>query len=242
VKDLSAAVMLTIEGESGVEASHRPPSVMPMIEDKRGVGASHPRSEKRSAPSGDVSQQEPVPASVDDSPLQIFALIRDELESRGRKELKAEGFSLDGLTTETFFEMRYAGQSYELSIPVDSLAPGAIIPAFHAVHHERYGHSDATRRVEVVTLRLKLVLPPAVGATGSSPQRSARRTTSVAGKRTVWFDGNQAPTPVYDRAELRPGTTIGGPAVVVQMDSTTVVPPGWRGEVDAIGNLVLERV
>jgi len=136
--------------------------------------------------------------------------------------------------------MRYAGQSYELSVPVDSLATNAFLPAFHAAHHERYGHSDATRSVEVITLRLKLALPPPVGATGPSPRRAARRKTTAIAERTVCFDGKPTLTPIYDRARLRPGARIPGPAVVVQMDSTTAVPPGWRGEVDAMGNLVLE--
>jgi N-methylhydantoinase A len=227
VKDLSAAVMVTIEGGSDVRASHL-------------------RREKRSAPSGDVSQQAPVPASVDASPLRVLARTRDELEKRGRKELKAEGFSLAGISTMTFLEMRYAGQSYELSIPVDSLAPDVFLTAFHAAHQERYDHSDMARLVDVVTLRLKLVLPAMEMRNGKGGMREGKRARGkTAGRkpreREVWFDSEAVRTLVHERTQLRPGARLAGPAVVVQMDSTTAVPPGWTGEVDPMGNLVLER-
>jgi N-methylhydantoinase A len=222
LKDLSAAVMMMVEGRSDVGASHPPQS--------------EPAPVGKSRRSGQATT-----GSVDDSPLRVLARTRDDLEERGRKELKAEGFPLAGLAVDTFLEMRYAGQSYELSIPVDSLAPDVLLPAFHAAHHERYGHSDATRPVEVVTLRVKLSLPPSTPeATGLSPRRSRKRKAPVIGRRSVWFDGRATATPVYDRAQLRPGMTITGPAVVVQMDSTTAVPPGWTAKMDGAGNLVLE--
>jgi N-methylhydantoinase A len=227
VKDLSAAVMVTIEGRSDVGARHAEGGV-----------------------EGDVSRilepaagTERVPSA---SPLRGLTGMLDELEQRGRKELEAEGFSLAALTTQAFLEMRYAGQSYELSIPVDSLAPEVFPTAFHAAHQERYGHSDANRPVEVVTLRLKLALPAIETRDGKRAMRDGKwpmgKTPGPTGReREVWFDGEAVRTLVYERTQLRPGARIAGPTVVVQMDSTTVVPPGWRGEVDAMGNLVLER-
>jgi len=219
VKGLSAAVMVT------VEAHHD-------------VGASHPRKEKKTSLSRDMSKREEVPPMVDDSPLRILARIRDELEERGRRELEGEGFSLDGLATHAFLEVRYAGQSYEFSVPADSLDPNTFLPAFHAAHHERYGHSDATRPVEVVTMRVKLVLPAAeIGNLKTERGRSQAKATE---KRPVWFDGKELLVAIHERGGLMPGVRFDGPAVVVQMDSTTAVPPGWRGEMDAMGNLLLE--
>jgi N-methylhydantoinase A len=192
VKDLSAAVMLTIEGA--------------------GVGA-----------------QGLVP----------LRRQRDDLKRRGRRELKSEGFSLEYLILQTFLEMRYAGQSYELSVPVQSLAPADFLPRFHAAHHERYGHSDAARAVEIVSLRVKLVLPGVGTSHRRGEVRKGRRPTPST-KRDVWFEGKPAHSAVYERAQLAPGHSFRGPALVVQMDSTTAVPPGWRAEVDAAGNLLLQ--
>jgi N-methylhydantoinase A len=168
--------------------------------------------------------------------------LRDDLESRGRKELHHEGFSLEHLTVETLLEMRYGGQSYELSIPVQSLAPDDFLPRFHAAHHERYGHSDASRAVQVVTLRVKLVLPGvATGSTKGGTDKGKRKVTSaVSTNRDAWFNGMPARAAVYEREQFAPRDSFRGPALVVQMDSTTAVPPGWRAEMDRAGNLVLE--
>jgi N-methylhydantoinase A len=217
VKDLSAAVMLTLDAGAGAHhdaplqnsrARTRPRPARPEVSKER---AEHPR----------------------------LAGIRADLEERGHKELQSEGFSLEGLTTQTFLDMRYAGQSYELSIPTESLAPTAFLHTFHSAHRERYGHSDEARAVEVVTIRVKLILPATVGATGLSPRRPADAGASAIGARDVWFEGKRTRTAIYERTGL-PGSRLDGPAIIVQMDSTTAVPPGWHAEVDDTGNLLLE--
>jgi N-methylhydantoinase A len=151
-----------------------------------------------------------------------------------------EGFALDGITVRTILDMRYAGQSYELPATTDSLDPDAFVALFHEAHRTRYGHSDPSRAVEVVNLRVKLVLPGStVGARHASPLRHANAPSSAV-DRDVWFDGVPTPTAVCDRAALGPGAAFRGPVVVTQMDSTTVIPPGWRATVDSRANLVLE--
>ncbi|HSP54106.1 MAG TPA: hydantoinase/oxoprolinase family protein, partial [Dehalococcoidia bacterium] len=170
-----------------------------------------------------------------------LARVRAALESRGRTELESEGFSLHGLTVRTILDMRYAGQSYELPIATDSLEPVAFLPLFNEAHHSRYGHSDPSRPVEVVNLRLKLILPgPTGGAQRAAPARRRRSSPAPAATRDVWFDRRPMSTAIYDRGDLRPGHSLSGPALVTQMDSTTVAPPGWHAVVDAWLNLLLE--
>jgi N-methylhydantoinase A len=169
-----------------------------------------------------------------------LAAARAELERRGRTELQSEGFPVDGAVTHTILDMRYAGQSYELPVATDSLDPAAFVPLFHEAHHSRYGHGNPSSAVEVVNLRLKLVLPPTTaGAQRVAPPRHATAPTPAV-HRDVWFDGEATRTAVYDRAALVPGAAFAGPAVVTQMDSTTVIPPGWQAAVDGWLNLVLE--
>jgi N-methylhydantoinase A len=176
-----------------------------------------------------------VVGAHDDAPLRE---TRDALEARGREEMNTEGFATEGLVVETFLEMRYAGQSYELSVPVESLEPGEFVPRFHDAHRERYGHADASRAVEVVTMRVRLVLPAVVE---NRKTKSEKRVVTAGHKtREVWFGGEEIKAAVYDREGLKPGGTFEGPALVVQMDSTTVVPPGWRAQVDGAMNLILE--
>ena len=190
----------------------------------------------------DVGAQHAAPSRLDNAQTQ--------LEQQGRNELTTEGFSLEGLTTQTFLDMRYRGQSYELSVPVDSLDPTHFLPLFHNTHRERYGHSDPTRRIEIVNLRLKLSLPPPVGAPLAAPSPSASEPghdtpPQPLTHRDAWYtsDGatESAPTPVYDRDTLAPGHKLAGPAIIVQMDSTTVIPPTWHATVDQARNLILER-
>ncbi len=219
VKELSASVMMTIDGGSD-------------------VGASHLRRKKKIGPSDNIPERELVPTAVDDSPLRRLQLIRNELEKGGRIELKAEGFSLASLSAQTFLDVRYAGQSYELSVPTASLEPQDVIQAFHAAHNERYGHRDTSRPVEIVTLRVKLVLP--APESGDRKMEIGKRGGAKINRQEVWFGGKSESSRIYDRGVLRPGARFDSPAIVVQMDATTAVPPGWRAEVDGMGNLVLE--
>lgn len=180
-------------------------------------------------------------APRDEGEIAQLARLRSALLARGRSELEREGFETEGLSAQPILEMRYAGQSYELPVPADSLAPTSFLPAFHAAHRERYGHADPERPVEVVDLRLRLVLPGPALPSSPAPARRLSARVAPAARRDVWFDGKPILTPIYPRDSLPAGAEVGGPAIVVQMDSTTVIPPGWRGTVDPRGNLVLSR-
>jgi N-methylhydantoinase A len=177
--------------------------------------------------------------------------LRDDLKAQGTAQLRAEGF-LWRPKVETVLDMRYVGQSYELPVRVRSLEPGVFLPLFHRAHKGRYGHSDASRAVEVVNMRVKLVIATLVpsptrvgrGPSGEGRPYANREKPAPVERREVWF-GQGAPraveTPFFEREDLDAGQRLRGPAMVVQMDCTTVVAPGWQAEVDAFGNLVLTR-
>lgn len=178
-----------------------------------------------------------------DGEIGQLAHLRSALLSRGRAELEGEGFDAEGVSAQVILEMRYAGQSYELPVATTSLAPASFLPAFHTAHRERYGHADPGRPAEVVDLRLRLVLPGAGLPQSAAPSRHApARPPLPASYREVWFNGRPTRTPIYPRDSLATGAEVGGPAIIVQMDSTTVIPPGWRGTADPWGNVVLGRV
>ncbi len=171
------------------------------------------------------------------------------LEERVKGVLAAEGVRAPRL--ETSLDIRYRGQSYELSVPL-AMAGGTTpqaatavrqaIGSFHAAHDARYGYAMPTETVEIVTVRLRgtgsgaeLNLPrEPLGA----PDPSAAR----VGTKPVWFSTAGADESVcYDRLRLRPGHRFSGPAVVFQFDTTTVVAPGWSAAVDERHNLRLTR-
>ncbi len=184
---------------------------------------------------------------VDDpAPLQESAAA---LERRVKAVLAAEGVHAPAL--DASLDLRYRGQSYELSVPLALPAPSPAqashavqraIEAFHAAHEARYGYAMLSETVESVAVRLR--------ATGSGaqlnlpqeplgpPDPDAARVTA----KPVWF-GPDGPTTTscYDRVRLRPGHRFEGPAIVFQFDTTTVVGPGWSASIDERHNLLLAR-
>ena len=141
-----------------------------------------------------------------------------------------------------FADVCYAGQAYHLEVPFAPEAPdpfATLTAAFYAAHDRTYGFAPAAP-VRLVNLRAvhraAAALTPAQAwtRTGETPLR--RRARILLPERKAGVDAA-----VYDRAALRVDDTIEGPAIVEQDDTTTLVTPGWRGRVDRLGNLVLER-
>ncbi|MCA9847568.1 MAG: hydantoinase/oxoprolinase family protein [Dehalococcoidia bacterium] len=135
-------------------------------------------------------------------------------------------------------DLRYAGQSYELTIDVaDPSAPLAAAPGFHAAHEQRFAHADPVAAVEVVNVRAVARVPSETPIPEPVPGRGA---TEVA-RGVVTVDGREYDAPFYQREDFRPGDQVSGPAVVLQVDTTTLVEPGWTARADHLGNLLLER-
>jgi N-methylhydantoinase A len=156
----------------------------------------------------------------------------DALAVRAHDELGASAL------LEPAVDLRYAGQGYELSLPwrgsIDDL-----LAAFHAEHAHRYGHAGAGRPVEAVTLRLRARVPREHPPEPSLPEGPADAAAALVDHRTLALD-KPCDAAVYDRARLLAGNEIAGPAIVSQLDSTTLVLPGWQARVDLQGNLVME--
>lgn len=142
-------------------------------------------------------------------------------------------------------DLRYSGQSYELTVPLSlPVAPENIrisIEAFHSAHHMRYGYSAPELPVESVAVRLRATAPrekviPTPATPTASPFNIAQ-----APQAPVYFtaDGPMS-IPVLKRDILVEGCMFRGPALIVQYDSTVVMPPGWDAEVDQWQNLHLK--
>ncbi len=150
-------------------------------------------------------------------------------------------------------DMRYVGQSYELTIPLagslDSDEVARVLERFHREHERAYGFKAEGEPVEFVALRLSAVGVIAkpevreVGAGAGTPCDVASR-RGVKAVREVYFAevGGFVECGIYDRYGLGSGDVVEGPAVVEEVDSTTVVHPGYRVEVDRFGNLFLGGV
>jgi len=167
-----------------------------------------------------------------------------ELEEQGRAELAQEGFSSEQVTVEPSLDLRYVGQSYELTVPFEGDVERAVTH-FHAAHEKRFGYNDPRERVQVVNVRLK-ARGTAMRPVLERHEENKGATATPTETRSAVFAGPDGATShdtaVYEREKLMPGVTIKGPAIVTQYDTTTVLPPEWRAQIDAIGNLIAERV
>ena len=181
-----------------------------------------------------------LPDLVDDATVRQVALQFRTLAQRGWTEILTEGLPRDQVQVHTALDMRYVGQSFELTVPFDDTATGDLKGRFHAAHRERFGYAQPEEPVEIVNLRLKMIGPVQRPTFPAEPLGDPSPAAAIIEQRSVWF-GEAMQTTVYDRDRLQPGNAIAGPAIVTQLDATTAVPPGWAGHIDAVRNLVLVR-
>jgi N-methylhydantoinase A len=166
----------------------------------------------------------------------------ETLEAEGRERLAAEGVPEEQMSIQRFADMRYLGQWRSLTVPVSSPVDLADAEArFHADHERAYNYRRDGSPVEIYRLSVR-----AVGVTPKPELRRHDRNGAgvrASGSRPVHFDasGNAVDAPVYVREELPAGARVDGPAVIEQLDSTTLVPPGWRAEVDEWLNIRMHK-
>jgi N-methylhydantoinase A len=166
------------------------------------------------------------------------------LEREGRAVLERDGVPPEDLVFRRYLEMRYIGQSFELTVPApaDGLRDGqlrATLDTFHREHQRAYGFAAPDEPTEVVTLR--------VAAVGRMPRPRLRPLPTMPNKapdarsRPVYFAETNGfvACSVYDRYALPAGMKLVGPAIVEELDSTCVVHPGYSATVDDVGNLLL---
>jgi N-methylhydantoinase A len=133
-------------------------------------------------------------------------------------------------------DLRYRGQSFELTVEADSLEK--LEERFHAAHEQRYGYRMDDESVELVNLRLISTVPV---EKPELDEPAPEGEEAESGNRQANFDGEWQEVPVLDRERMGKGSEVSGPAIVEFKESTCVVRPGWRGAVDGVGTLVLEK-
>jgi N-methylhydantoinase A len=162
------------------------------------------------------------------------------LEQEALERLAHEGVATADIVLQRTIDMMYQGQWRSLAVAAPSpiRAMAALIEAFHRQHEREYNFRRDEAPVGLFRLNLKAigVVPKAALAahepTGLTPQPISRR--------PVWFDDDVAlDTPVYQRFDLPAGFMLTGPAVVEQVDSTVVIPPGTHAEVDKYLNIII---
>jgi len=160
------------------------------------------------------------------------------------EQLMRDGAAADQITVTASADCRYLGQGYELNVALTGWEPTdlAVIPElFHAVHEQRYGHANRTEPVELVTVRIAAV--GKYGRTDAAPSGTTGdggALRALVARRDVRIPGYPtASVPVYERTMLFDSDRIEGPAIIRQMDSTTVLLDGQRAEVIGGGDIFI---
>lgn len=157
-----------------------------------------------------------------------------------------EGIEGEARSSVRRLELRYAGQNFELAVEVpegdlDESAVDRIVEEFHVAHERQYGYRTPEARIEAVTFRLEASGRAARVELRADDLVGEDASAAVIGTRETCFDPAEGyiPVAVYDRSLLAPGNRISGPAIVEQMDTTTVLLPGDECTVDTLRNLVI---
>ena len=148
----------------------------------------------------------------------------ERLERIARRELRGADLIRSA-------DIRYAGQSYELTVPWHAADPAA---PFHREHQRVYGYSNRDRAVEVVTIRVRARL--AVEKPALKKRRIGKELAQRPATRRIHISGAWRETPIYARSSLTLAKRS-GPALVIDYGSTTLIAPGWRFSLDGSGNL-----
>ena len=137
-------------------------------------------------------------------------------------------------------DLRYRGQSFEISVPVNADTKFSELSAiFHDTYARSFGHADREAPVQVVNLRVSCARPPPnIRLSRSEVTIHSARTTEAT---PLYCAGRWQSAQLYERSALAPGASIDGPAIVTQDDTTLLISPGWRAVVDAFGNVVMEH-
>jgi len=178
-----------------------------------------------------------------DDVREVFAGLAQQAEAW----FAEEGIAAGARRMQRSVDMRYAGQNYELpvALPDDAIGPAtldALAVGFAAAHRRMYGFVAEGEPVQLVTFRVEASGLVRKAQFAAQPDAGADASGAVIAQRDVWLPeaGGPVRCPVYHRDRLRAGNRIAGPAIVEQMDATTLVLPGMTGWVEPYLNLMLE--
>src|SRR5262249_46826636 len=170
----------------------------------------------------------------------------ERLAAQAREELRGDGFAHHDIRIERALDMRYAGQGYEIAVacpaePLQAADLKQLRVAFDHQHWSMFGHMAPEEPVEIVSYRVRAVglVPPVelpkFARTGAALADAQR------GRQRARFDGAEFDCPIYQREQLDVGASLAGPAILAQLDCTTVIRPGQIGRVDEWKNLIVRQ-
>lgn len=153
--------------------------------------------------------------------------------------MKKEGFAEHQIKIIPSLDLRYLGQSYEISVPYKE--NHSFDSAFHSAHKKLYSYFHPNRPVEIVNIRVKVVGITEKVRFKKHPPESPNPQAALFGKQELIYGHKTFKAKLYKRPLLKTGNKILGPALIVDEEATTLLPPGWRLTVDGYFNLIIQR-
>jgi N-methylhydantoinase A len=185
----------------------------------------------------------PVSSETLDAMEGIFA----ELDGRAASWFASERIADGDRRMQRTIDMRYQGQNYELSVPLPDGASGdtllaALQRGFEQAHNQMYGYLTPEEPIQAVTFRVEATGLVRQAEIRAQPPAGEAADRAIVATRDIWLEeaGDFVSCPVYDREQLGNGHRIAGPAIIEQMDATTLILPGQRATVDPYLNLLVE--
>ena len=184
-------------------------------------------------------REKAVEAPLEEAMMAKLAEQLDGLEAEARREIADQGIAGDNTTVIRKAHLRYEGTDTALVVPFADRQ--AMIDAFVDIHKRRFGFSAADRGYVVETVSVE-----AIGASETVSDPEIQDIPGVVDLRPydvvrMYTQSEWRDTPVYNSEALLPGDRIEGPAIIIEANATTVVEPGWRAEITALGHLVMSR-
>ena len=184
-----------------------------------------------------VMRERAVELPLDATTLPALNALAAAMAEEARADLIAQGHDGAALRVQAAVHLRYAGTEAALPVPLDTLA--AMADAFHETHRSRFGFAFPERELMAETITVEAICP---GAALPPPETTATpHEAEPVAEVEIWTKGRAHLAPVFDRTTLAPGARLTGPALLREPNATTILEPGWRGEIDAQGGLILHR-
>ncbi|HEY4162133.1 MAG TPA: hydantoinase B/oxoprolinase family protein, partial [Dongiaceae bacterium] len=179
-----------------------------------------------------------VEARFEDSLMRVLSADIAELEKAAKEEIRAQGIAEDEITLMPQVHLKYAGTDTPLIAAFGSAAE--IKSGFETAHRQQYGFIVPNKPLIVDSVSVEAVGRSESVADPILPQGTAD--AEPLAKVPFWAHGEERRAPVFDRAKMRSGQSVDGPAIILDPTSTTVVEPDWRASVNDRGHLVLDRI
>ena len=188
-----------------------------------------------------------VLTSFDRRGLAKLAKIRAPLEVEVKQELMRQGVEAGAIQVTAHAHLRYAGTDSALPIPVTSLK--TIRARFERAHRQRFGFVSPEKEIEIEAVEVEAVgggelgaIPPPGRLRRLASPREGDMEPKPHAENRIFTGGSWHDSPIFLRADLRPGHRLQGPALVIEDHQTVMVEPGWRAELTAKDDLLLTRI